>query len=197
MISTEENRADLLAREWERIGEAYGRMVLTFDPMEAWVAMEALQLALLHPEFSDPRAPVVEHIAETIRNRFTEISPLLADLIEEFYETEYDDEHIVADADHGAAGWILIARERLRQIHEEGYSADHDDQHDGEELAEAAAFYAIPEQYGDLLVFWPFGDDPVRRRKDRVRQLAIAGALIAAEIDRLLRAGAAAGGSAE
>jgi hypothetical protein len=55
-------------------------------------------------------------------------------------------------------------------------------------LASAAAFYALPEKYGELVGFWPTNWHHHKKRKhDRVKQLAIAGALIAAEIDRLLR----------
>lgn len=81
-------------------------------------------------------------------------------------------------------GVALIAEERQRQISDEGYTPEHDDRHDREELARAAAAYAVPTQP------WPWHSDGDRRSRhagDRLRQLAIAGALIAAEIDRLLR----------
>jgi hypothetical protein len=82
----------------------------------------------------------------------------------------------------------LIAQERQRQVEAEGWSAKHDDQHRNEELASAAVFYALPEKYGELLVFWPWDPQYNKKQKhNRVRQLVIAGALIAAEVDRLLR----------
>lgn len=85
-------------------------------------------------------------------------------------------------------GIELIAAERERQIQEEKWTSEHDDKHISEELAEAAAFYALPDKYGELLSFWPWHPDWNKKRKfDRKRQLAIAGALLAAEIDRLNR----------
>lgn len=90
-------------------------------------------------------------------------------------------------------GVEMIAAERQRQISEEGHSAEHDDDHNSEQLAAAAACYATPARFRHLLSFkrigiWPwigeFKPDPLDRKHDLVR----AGALIAAELDRLLRA---------
>lgn len=92
-------------------------------------------------------------------------------------------------------GVDLIAAERKRQIEEEGWSEFHDDGHDLDELAFAAVCYALPhrERYAGaegLPFYWPgrwlcqwWKPSP----NDRVRELVKAGALIAAEIDRLKR----------
>jgi len=85
----------------------------------------------------------------------------------------------------------LIAEERLRQIEAEGWTPEHDDEHGGGQLADAAACYALagggmPEDM--FMAFWPwegFWWKPTPR--DPVRNLVKAGALIAAEIDRQLR----------
>ena len=110
-------------------------------------------------------------------------------------------------------GAILIAQERDRQITDEGYTSGHDDGHSGSELAWAAACYAAPGQvfemkrYAGKVSFidpWPwaphFDKRPYNgnvmrepRPDERVRCLVKAGALIAAEIDRLMRAGATVG----
>lgn len=101
-----------------------------------------------------------------------------------------------------------IARERMRQIEVEGWSDQHDDQHERGQLAYAAAVYAASDQelfVGHLLgpdrthpkpillepiPIWPFDPKCDKRNKhSRIRQLEIAGALIAAEIDRLVRNG--------
>lgn len=85
-------------------------------------------------------------------------------------------------------GIELITKERRRQIVEEKWTAEHDRQWTREELASAAAFYALPEKYGELLAFWPWDLKWNKKSKhNRLRQLTIAGALIAAEIDRLVR----------
>lgn len=39
----------------------------------------------------------------------------------------------------------MVGAERLRQVAEKGYDYRHDDQHSGEELAAAAAFFLLPE----------------------------------------------------
>lgn len=106
----------------------------------------------------------------------------------------------------------MIAAERARQILVEGWTPEHDDEHGDGELAIAAACYASPvplraeiqvpcgcRSVGECShVFGPsvWGDpwpwDPPgtsgRKKHDRIQQLAVAGALIAAEIDRLQRA---------
>lgn len=103
-----------------------------------------------------------------------------------------------------------IAAERKRQIAKLGWSAEHDDMHDGSELAWAAICYAAPDQvfikdarHAYVRFYDPFpwdsGDDARSdpptgfvtkartQEAHRLRLLEKAGALIAAEIDRLLR----------
>lgn len=108
----------------------------------------------------------------------------------------------------GATGAEMIAGERRRQIEKEGWTAEHDDEHDHAEMAWAAVCYAAPdsvfvasnldadfEDGVDIRLHdpWPWDGQWDKRRKHgrrkngRIRQLVIAGALIAAEIDRLLR----------
>jgi hypothetical protein len=99
-------------------------------------------------------------------------------------------------------GIKLIAAERNRQIEKEGWTEEHDDEHDDGELALAAACYAIPDskrnpnfsinglRFKQDLIFylWPFNEASWKPNEDnRIRELEKAGALIAAEIDRLLR----------
>jgi len=87
----------------------------------------------------------------------------------------------------------MIAAERARQMDMdgEGYQAAHDDRHVNSQLAMYAAELACHGT--DAFVEGiPYGPDRwglvYRHAADRVRQLVIAGALIAAEIDRLQRA---------
>lgn len=91
-------------------------------------------------------------------------------------------------------GMELIAVERERQVAEEDWTAEHDDEHDGQELAMAACAYAWPGasvlNNGRALpreLLWPWSDG-WKPSGDRTRELVKAGALIAAEIDRLQRA---------
>lgn len=86
-------------------------------------------------------------------------------------------------------GINLIAAERRRQINREGYNSAHDDAHNLGELASAAAAYAVASTKGryEAHALWPW-DKREFKPRDAVSNLARAGALIAAEIDRLLRA---------
>ena len=107
-----------------------------------------------------------------------------------------------------------IAKERQRQVSVEGWTPQHDDEHKDGEMAIAAACYAAPysikadicrivpcscreatcEHWGGVIEKrgwqdpWPWsGEWDKRGKHERIRQLEIAGALLAAEIDRLLR----------
>ncbi|HEY0548166.1 MAG TPA: hypothetical protein VGF13_01115 [Verrucomicrobiae bacterium] len=109
-------------------------------------------------------------------------------------------------------GVELIAEERQRQQSVEGWGATHDDTHRGGEIAIAAACYAAGEKHthvGRMLnsargmedagysydyseakpdqITWPWNGDDYKPGHDRIRELVKAGALIAAEIDRLQR----------
>lgn len=96
---------------------------------------------------------------------------------------------------HGSVvgGAYLIHQERLRQQQVEGWTPEHDDQHVGGELAAAADAYifaALALVAGkpiDKTVLWPWADDWWKPSDDPIRNLVKAGALIAAEIDRLQR----------
>lgn len=82
-----------------------------------------------------------------------------------------------------------IAAERRRQIEAEGWTPEHDDSHVMGELAMAAACYAAPTMFAradGLPELWPWSRE-WWKPKDRRRNLVIAAALIAAEIERLDR----------
>lgn len=90
-------------------------------------------------------------------------------------------------------GIEIISDERNRQLQVEGYTPEHDDKHDLGELSAAAAAYALrsagcsgaDECIGDE--WWPFEWEDWKPSENRVEMLAKAGALIAAEIDRINR----------
>lgn len=110
--------------------------------------------------------------------------------------------------ENSATGAALIMAERLRQVVSEGWTPEHDRQHDGEALVAAAVCYLTapsesplvrnavlvshgptagepwaPSQWPWHARFWKPTPD------DRIRELVKAGALIAAEIDRLAACG--------
>src|SRR5262245_34296104 len=86
----------------------------------------------------------------------------------------------------------LIAKERWRQMAVEGWSPEHDDEHNCDEMAMAAACYALPldtaNHHSLRMELWPWSDGWWKPTPDdRIRQLVKAGALIVAEIERLQR----------
>lgn len=95
-------------------------------------------------------------------------------------------------------GVDLIRAERDRQIEKEGFGSDRDDKYDGE-LASAAVCYAMNDRQrhsldhlytdrSDVPNYWPWASHWWKPSPDdRIRELTKAGALIAAEIDRLRR----------
>ena len=90
-------------------------------------------------------------------------------------------------------GIEIIAEERQRQIEKEGWSDKNDDKYWDNQLVYAASTYALPEKgrvfdsHG-MPQNWPFSKEWWKPAPyHRVRELAKAGALIAAEIDRLHR----------
>jgi hypothetical protein len=90
-------------------------------------------------------------------------------------------------------GAMLIAAERARQVADEGWTTAHDDAHaNGEILRAAHAYFAVvlnparAEMIG--AVIWPWSPREFKPVADSICNLVKAGALIAAEIDRLKRA---------
>jgi hypothetical protein len=86
----------------------------------------------------------------------------------------------------------MIAAERVRQLSVEGWTAEHDDTHKRWELSRAALCYlreAKGRGFGSSAPReWPWSED-WWKPEERITDLVKAGALIAAEIDRLQRAG--------
>jgi hypothetical protein len=106
------------------------------------------------------------------------------------------------EAAQKSEGIRRIGAERLRQLVEEGWTAEHDAGHVHGELSLVACCYAAPRhlyimeraERGVYILFadpWPESWAPEydkRDKHDRLRRLEIAGALIAAEIDRIIYA---------
>lgn len=83
-----------------------------------------------------------------------------------------------------------VLAERRRQIEAEGWTPDHDDEHDNGSMALAAAAYAAEAGglgYMQSRKLFPWNDN-WWKPKDPRRNLIKAGALILAEIERLDRA---------
>jgi hypothetical protein len=94
------------------------------------------------------------------------------------------------------SGIELIAAERQRQIAVEGYTSEHDDEHTMGEMPAAAMCYALQAVDGKIKAldkrdfvqeWWPWDSDYWKPTTDPIGNLVKAGALIAAELDRLQR----------
>ncbi len=96
-------------------------------------------------------------------------------------------------------GSELVAKERTRQITDEGFDAVRDAHYVKGELVSAAACYAAMAQaqvasealktptkvHPAIMMLWPWSESWWKPSRDPVRNLEKAGALIAAEIDRI------------
>ena len=85
-------------------------------------------------------------------------------------------------------GVELIAVERKRQIEVEGWDAANDDEHGAMVMALAGAVYVLNLTNVPHDGLWPFDYEYWKPTPDDpIRQLVKAGALIAAEIDKMQR----------
>lgn len=139
----------------------------------------------------------------------------IASRVERGIATELDAKRIRYAADTLASGIhtpdatpgvLRIAAERHRQIHEKGYSTEHDAGHSCDQLASAGACYALPlsdQRRYDAMFFndkpqgWPFDKASWKSARvfdagaglaamdprNRIRELEKAGGLIAASLD--------------
>lgn len=95
-------------------------------------------------------------------------------------------------------GVELIAAERQRQVEQEGWTPEHDDTHLEGEMIEGARAYlsaaflaeAGRKWVGEPPPTWPWNQSWWKPSDDPIRNLVKAGALIAAEIERLQRVAA-------
>jgi hypothetical protein len=91
---------------------------------------------------------------------------------------------------------IKAFEERLRQINEEGFTAEHDDAYTQGQLASAAECYArtvfwshiAPGVTPPIPLYWPFDEAWWKPSTDPQRNIIKAMALLAAEYDRIERA---------
>ena len=153
-----------------------------FEDYCLMVNEKGMKISTLEGEMT---ASINDYIIKGIKGEFYPCKP---DIFEQTYEQ--------ADNKNGID---LIRKERDRQINEEGWDINSDiKEHDGGELGIAGACYALPIGFRYVLKttpsfkdespdFWPWDNAWWKPTPDnRIKELIKAGALIAAEIDRLL-----------
>lgn len=158
-------------------------------------------------------APVATFVDTDHVNPLTPVRMYVLDYPEGDLRSSTGDTVLVHDGtvyieEPASTGVHRIAAERARQVQALGWDDDHDDNHDDGAIAWAAVCYAAPWKLGwveeinpppsadgpDARDPWPWDPEwdkrthgPDQTREQRIRDLTKAGALIAAEIDRLLR----------
>lgn len=85
-------------------------------------------------------------------------------------------------------GIELMAAEREAHFEREGWTEEHDDEHTNRELSNAAVCYVLAERQSIVGTYWPALWGKWWKPTTYLRNLVKAGALLAAEIDRLQRA---------
>lgn len=133
---------------------------------------------------------------ESVREAWSRIANIAATSRCNYLDLLTVQQHIEAlgqpqGSDSQPDGCELIRLERQRQVSKEGYTDEHDDYHRGGEIAVAAACYAVAgstkrvvDSRGADAFPWEKRSDK-REKHDRLKRLIIAGALLAAEIDRV------------
>lgn len=145
---------------------------------------------------SSPESADINDAMNEVYGLFIKHAPCLND--------EVSTDGLVADLAHamvrrhaqGTRGCADIAAERQRQINEEGWTAERDDHYSHGKLASAGLCYVYAGIFGPhdrdagfVQRYWPWHSQ-WWKPSDTRRNLVKAGALVAAEIDRLDRASA-------
>lgn len=215
-------KAELYDEVWEMVtGKGYMNVTTAIAKLEQ--ERDAAQARVPELEKQEPVAEIVQ------REPFEDGSRNPCKTIEWAGQNAADDFPVgaklyaspVAQAGQVPQAWIDVQAERRRQIEAEGWVPEHDDEHDGGELAAAGAAYALhaadqlnPYSQGDggdeAPIFWPWHDGiagrgegpektkpawwkPTTARRDLVKACALA----LAEIERLDRAAAPAQGGSD
>jgi hypothetical protein len=140
------------------------------------------------------------NMSDTLDNQLKRLSTLLESADNALIKVTEELAQLEAENESGKSmsiGVSMISAERKRQIESEGWAPEHDDKHIYGELATAGASYAmlagrqecfrvycIPHGVEST---WPFDQSWWKPSADPIRNLVKAGAMIAAEIDRLKR----------
>lgn len=141
-----------------------------FEDYCLMVNEKGMKISTLEGEMT---ASINDYIIKGVKGEFYPCKP---DIFEQTYEQ--------ADNKNGVD---LIRKERDRQIDIEGFDEKHDSKNLPNELAIAASCYCLPHDKREFMI-WPFAYEMWKPTpEDRVKELTKAGALIAAEIDRLLK----------
>lgn len=178
----------VLETEYERLTRAEAANARSALEAVEWIITEDGYVCLwckkVHPfEADEEHAPDLEHRPDCPRQLALGLAPSPQSAPAENTEIQ------------PMSGLDLIFEERIRQISSEGYTAEHDAQHTRGEMAYAAAAYAVhagkkvqwPEPFDDgTPPIWPWDSADWKPHEYPIRNLVKAGALIAAEIDRLL-----------
>jgi hypothetical protein len=183
-----QQRGALVADVLEQLVDSDSHLDITEPILEAWPNISGIGRALIRPAilalyYIDGKPPMPGTVMDLVVRA----------------AVHNDAPWVVQPLQNPPMGGIeLIAKERGNQVLVHGHTAEHDrKEHADGSLAKAAAAYAMAS-YGSSasLAYYPwnptprlvFPDDPEHGDdyERRIQQLAAAGALCAAEIDRML-----------
>jgi hypothetical protein len=169
--------------DWVILAQIFGRMI---DLPKGW-PMFCRDIKQLAMEWGNPRLP-----KQTEKEHNALADAQWNKAAYEFLMEKAKDFRILGKG----SGLARITDERLRQIKAEGWTVEHDAEHRLGELAQAAMCYTLVAnmitRWGSdgmnlsRMPSWPWDERWWKPSGDAVRNLEKAGALIAAEIDRIL-----------
>lgn len=165
--------------EWVVLCQLFGTMI---NLPKGW-PMFCRDIKQMAVELGNPRLPNHHHVEHNA------LGDARWNKLAWEWLTEKAAEYMLVGKDSGVG---RITTERLRQLKEEGWTPEHDDQHEHGEMAKAAICYAMRMFRGTATnamidTWWPWIAKWWKPSPDPIRNLEKAGALIAAEIDRLKR----------
>ena len=170
--------------DWVVVAQMFGRMI---DLPKGW-PMYCRDIKQFAMELGNPKLPA------SGKGEHNALSDARWNKVAYDFLIEKTKDFRIIGKDSGVA---MIADERLRQIKEEGWTPEHDDEHFMGEMSAAAICYAelsVNEEIrGDTpsltlaAQWWPWDAEWFKPTNDPVRNLVKSAALLAAEIDRLQR----------
>nr|WP_256595761.1 hypothetical protein [Pseudomonas sp. RW407] len=189
-------KAELYDEVWELVtGKGYMNVTTAISKLEAERDTAQARLAELEKQkpfyyFADCDDPDYSRLYNTEGDALSQISDHGGDVVKLYAAP-------VAQAGQVPQAWLDVQAERRRQVAAEGWTPEHDNEHDHGQMARAAACYALAgssaadDKTAALLVSlaWPWDQQwwkPTTARRDLIKACALA----LAEIERLDRAAA-------
>jgi hypothetical protein len=150
-------------------------------PVQQVDALRMALLAILNAADSPSAQGGEMYFAEAVSGPIDDARAVLCD------QPKQETAHVDSKA------WLDVLSERQRQVSAEGWTPEHDDEHSADDLADAAASYALVAHFARTGIaasdVWPWDEESFKPKGPR-RNYVRAAALLLAAIERLDRSGA-------